>query len=168
MARIRITSLAELKVIQAKLKSLKNTLPALQKQAIDKAANEDVLEEIKKEMMANDFSPKIIDATFVGRTEIVGTKSRTHFISDYESEDGFDVSVAREEGTRDHFIAPTKPNGVLRWEGADGVIRFSKGHNVSGIERLLIIERTLKSKENDFLENYNNNLASSVSKFLGV
>ena len=78
MARIVIKTVAELKQFQARLKMLAGIFATLQKQAVDKISNEMVLEEIHTRMRLNDFSPKIIDATFVGRTDIVGNFAVTH------------------------------------------------------------------------------------------
>lgn len=168
MPTIVITSKSQLRRLQSKLKILKKTLPTLQKLAMEKTANQDVLNEIHQKMRQNDFSEKIIDATFVGKTEVIGKLLRTHFISNYVSDSGFDVSNAREEGTQDHLVRPKRPDGVLRWTAKTGEPIFRKFSRPKGIERLLIIENTIKQAENDTLINYQNNLSSSVSKFLGV
>jgi hypothetical protein len=123
---------------------------------------------MKAKMRLNDFSEKIIDATFVGPIISTPNKIQIHYISNYEADTGFDVSDAREEGTRDHFIRPKKPGGSLRWETADGSIAFSKGHQVSGIERLLIIEKTIKENEAQVITEYGQSLADNASKVLGV
>ena len=168
MARIVITSKAELQAFQSKIKILRKALPVLQKQALDKTANEDVLEEIHSKMRLNNFSEKIIDATFVGKTEKFGSIFRTHFISNFVADNGFDVSNAREEGTQDHIVRPKKPDGVLRWMNKAGNILFRKFSRPKGIERLLIIERTLAKAQNEPVINYKNNLSNLASKFLGV
>ncbi len=168
MAKIIINSTAELKAFQQKIKILKNILPTLQKQAMEKTANEDVLEEIKQKMSQENFSEKIIDATFVGKTDVIGSKFRTHFISNYVADNGFDVSKGREEGTRTHIVRPKNPEGFLKWPGKSGKPIFGKKSRPQGIERLLIIEKTLKEAKNDTIINYQNNLSNFVSKFLGV
>lgn len=168
MAKIVITSKAQLRTFQTKIKLLRKSLPTLQKLALEKTANQDVLNEIHSKMRRNDFSEKIIDSTFVGKTEAFGNILRTHFISNYVSDSGFDVSNAREEGTQDHLVRPKKPDGVLRWVADSGKPLFRKFSRPKGIERLLIIENTIKQAENDTAQNYQNNLSSSVSKFLGV
>jgi len=168
MARIVINSVAELKAFQAKIRTLAAAFPFIQTNAVLDIAQEDVLQQIKKKMNLNNFSDKIIDATFVGPIVSTPDKIQVHYISNYESENGFDVSNAREEGTRDHFIRPKKPGGSLRWEGDDGAVHFSKGHEVSGIERLLIIEKTIQENEAEITTEYGQSLADYASKALGV
>jgi len=169
MVRIVINSVAQLKVFQKKIQILQNVLPTLQKQALDKVANEDVLEEIHSKMRLNNFSEKIIDATFVGKTQKIGSILRTHFISNYvDPKTGFDVSQGREEGTTDHTIRPKKDGGVLRWISKGGAPLFRKFARVKGIERLLIIEKTVNKAQNEAVTNFQNNLASISSKILGV
>ena len=168
MAKLVITSKAQLRTFQTKLKILRKSLPTLQKLALEKTANQDVLNEIHQKMRQNEFSEKIIDATFVGKTEVFGRLLRTHFISNYVADNGFDVSNAREEGTQDQLVMPKKPDGVLRWTAKTGEPIYRKFSRPKGMERLLIIENTIKEAENDTIQNYQNNLASSVSKFLGV
>lgn len=168
MARLVINSLAELKAFQKKIRTLSAVFPVIQNQAILDVAQEDILEQMKKKMQLEDFSQKIIDATFVGPIDVTPGKIQVHYISNYESENGFDVSNAREEGTRDHFIRPKKKGGSLRWEGDDGAIHFSKGHEVSGIERLLIIEKTIQENQNQITTLYGESLADSAGQVLGV
>lgn len=169
MVRLVINSLSQLKVFQKKIQILKKTLPTLQKQALEKVANEDVLEEIHSKMRLNNFSEKIIDATFVGKTQQMGSILRTHFISNYvDPKSGFDVSKGREEGTADHTIRAKKPDGSLRWTAKGGAPLFRKFARVKGIERLLIIEKTVIKAQNQAVTNFQNNLSSIYSKILGV
>jgi hypothetical protein len=168
LARLVINSLAELKSFQNKIRTLAAAFPFIQTNAVLEVAQEDILEQMKKKMNLNNFSQKIIDATFVGPIVSTPDKIQIHYISNYEADTGFDVSNAREEGTRDHFIRPKKKGGTLRWEGADGATHFSKGHEVSGIERLLIIEKTIKENEAQVITEYGQSLADNASKLLGV
>lgn len=168
MVRIVVNNLNELKALSSKIKSVSAAFSVLQKKALDKAANDIILKEIKTEMRANNFSDKIIDATFVGKTEQIGEKLRTHIISNYVSETGFDVSNAREEGTRDHVVLPKRPDGSLRWKTVGNKPLFRKFSRPKGIERLLIIEKTIKKNQNTIEEAYENNLAATVSNAIGV
>ena len=131
-------------------------------------ANEVVLEEIHRKMNAKDFSEKIIDSTFVGPTELSSTFLRTHFISNYEADTGFDVSSAREEGTRDHEVRPRKKGGTLRWIGPSNEVIFRKRSHPKGIERLLIIEKTIKQFENKTISLFQDKLAEKIKNLLGV
>ena len=170
MPRIVISSEAELRSLANKFKILKAALPFIQKKAVVQVSNDDVLDIIKRKMKLNDFSEKIIKATFVGRTEIVGGKSRTHFISNYVApENNFDVSVAREEGTKSGITRrPKKPDGVLRWEGPSGEIIFRKKSTPKGIERLLIIEKTLKEEQNNAQNSASEVVGKEAAAILGV
>ena len=170
MARVVITSTAQLKEFQSKIKILKNVLPTLQKQAIENVANEQVLDEIHTKMRQNNFSEKIIDATFVGKTEKFGSKLRTHFISNYvDPATGFDVSKAREEGTVNNVTRrPKNPDGALRIPLPDGNILFRKSATPKGMERLLIIKKTVTKAQNEVVTNIQGNLSSLYSKILGV
>jgi hypothetical protein len=54
------------------------------------------------------------------------------------------VAVAREYGTKDHWIRP-RFKQVLSWI-QEGKRLFSRGHIVSGIKSLLIIKNTIKDQ----------------------
>ena len=126
MVAIVINNVTELKGLQKKLRALKAVLPTLQKNAV-RNSSEDVLDEIKTQMAQENFSEKIIDATFLGKTEQIGGVLRQHFISNYVADTGFDVSNAREEGTASGVVRrPKKPGGVLRWVEKTGEIIFRK------------------------------------------
>ncbi len=167
MVKVIINTVSDITRLQVKLRALKAILPRLQDAAAKDAA-EDILDEIHAKMKQNNFSEKIIDATFVGKLEKFGSIIRQHFISNYVSETGFDVSKGREEGTDTHTVLPKKPGGVLRWIAKTGEIIFRKKSRPKGIERLLIIEKTLKKNTINFGNNYSTNLAASVKKVLGV
>lgn len=170
MPRIVIKTESDLRNLQNKFKALAAALPFIQKKAITVVSNDDVLEKIKRKMRLNDFSQKIIDATFVGRTTIQSGKSKTHFISNYVApENNFDVSVAREEGTQSGVTRfPKKPGGVLRWIGPSGEVIFRKKSTPKGIERLLIIEKTLKEEQNNAQVKAGEEVGNEASKILGV
>ena len=164
-----INSLAELKAFQAKLRTLTAAFPFIQKKALEEVATDTVLQQIKRKMRIEDFSKKIIDATFVGKIEVFGNITKTHFISNYVApENNFDVSNAREEGTRDHDVRPKEKGGTLRWFAKTGEVIFRKKSRPKGIERLLIIENTIKQNEGVATENYQSKLAEFVRNFLGV
>lgn len=164
-----IKSLSELKAFQAKIRTLSAAFPFIQKKALEEVANETVLQQIKRKMRIEDFSKKIIDATFVGKVEVFGNITKTHFISNYVApENNFDVSEAREEGTSDHDVRPKQKGGSLRWFAKTGEPIFRKKSRPKGIERLLIIENTIKENEGVATENYQSKLAEFVRNFLGV
>ena len=167
MVKIIVRTPEDISRVQVKLRALKALLPRLQIVATERAS-EDILDEIHAKMKLKNFSEKIIDATFVGKTERVGSFLKQHFISNYVSDTGFDVSVGREEGTRTHTVRPKKPNGVLRWLVNTGETLFRKFSRPKGIERLLIIEKTLAMNKENFKNKVADNLAVSIQKVLGV
>ena len=69
MPKIIIRNTNELKIFQAQLKSLKNTLPELQKITFEKSAKDVLLESIKTEMAANDVTQKFIEKTFISKIQ---------------------------------------------------------------------------------------------------
>lgn len=167
MVKIIVNNLQDITKVQVKLRALKVLLPRLQEVATERAS-EDILDEIHAKMKINNFSDKIINATSLGRTERIGNFLRQHFISDYVSETGFEVSEGREEGTETHTVRPQKPDGILRWVGNNGQIIFRKFARPKGIERLLIIEKTLASNKEKFKNKIADNLAQSIQRVLGV
>lgn len=168
MVRIIIRTPEDISRLQTRLRALKALLPRLEIVATQRAS-EEILDEIHAKMKVHNFSKKIIDATFVGKTERIGSFIKQHFISDYETDKGFDVSSAREEGTTfTKRIVPKKIGGTLRWFGAGGKPIFRKWSKPKGIERLLIIEKTLSSSKEKFKNKIADNLAESISKVLGV
>lgn len=174
MTKIIIRNINDLKILQAKLRSLKNTLPELQKIAFEKSANDVLLESIKTEMAANGVSQKIIEKTFVSKVTKTANRLKLHVISNYVADNGFDVANAREEGTvHQKPIRSRNNDGALKIPvsggggGGGGGFIFRKSARPSGMPRLLIIERNIKKLQNSIKENYQENVAASVSKFLG-
>ena len=140
--------------------------------------NEEIVETIKWKMKMWKFSPKIINATYLDKVIVRGRGISAFIKSDYISSNGFPVSVAREYGTKKHWIQPKstgqtfkmqwqpttakqrragytasakmipmpqpKPT-VLHWKSG-GKSFFSKGHYVSGIQSLKLINKTIKEK----------------------
>ena len=158
MARKVIRTLAELKAFRNKIRSLRGSIGRTTKINIERAADEAVLTDIHRTMEMKNFSKKIIQATNVGDIQLTQNSLKVHFVSDYVADGGFDVSKAREEGTTDHMIRPVNKKYLSWIDPNSGKRRFSLGHIVSGIERLLIIERTInrnQQKFRDFLERAN-------------
>lgn len=147
-------------------------MPSIQKTALERAADETILTEIHREMESKGISKKIIERTYVGKTEIInGVVVRVHIISDYISDSGFDVGEAREEGTRDHMIKPKSSNktGKIWWISPNtGKLLSSKGHMVNGLPRLLIVEQTIQKNQSKFADSYFNSISSAYTQALGV
>ena len=119
------------------------TYPRFVEITATKIVNEVILDKIHDRMRELNFSPKIIERTFIDNV-VVDTEGFVEFevISDYEAEEGFDVAKAREEGTKDHFIGPLVKK-ALSWIQA-GVRFFSLGHWVKGFDKTDVIEKTIK------------------------
>lgn len=169
MPKIIIRTISDLKKFNKKLKSVIVTLPTLRKFALEKAADEAVLTAIHKDMETNNFSKKIIDKTFVGSVDITnqGRKITVYFISDYTSDSGFDVSSAREEGTRDHDVFPKSGGWLTYIDNTTGERVFRKHTHPSGIKRLLIIENNINSNKQKFQESYEKEISNKLEQVLG-
>lgn len=145
------------------------SLQLIQFQAISirKLANQIILDDIQKKMESENFSKKIIQNTFIDNIETRGTRVITlHFRSVLFSESGFDVAVAREQGTKDHFINPTVKL-ALHWI-EQGRSLFSKGHQVSGLKALKIIHGTVSEKGKILQEEYEKELTQFLNNSLKV
>lgn len=167
MARIVIHSLQELSLLQAKFRALKGIFPTVQQNAIDDVAQE-ILDDIHTDMAKEEFSEKIIDATFVGRTDDFGDFKRVHFISNYVSDDGFPVSEGREEGTAPGPERTPKQAESLKWKAQYNQPIFRKTSRPDGMPRLLIIERNLRENAATASEQVKEKIAETMQKLLGV
>lgn len=116
--------------------------PRFIEQVAKQIIDEEILQPIKTEMKKFRYSEKIIDDTTIENLFIDDTGFiQFDVVSDYKSETGFDVSKAREKGTKRHFIKPLK--SVLSW--VVGFVRlFSKGHWVKGFTKSNIIRKTIE------------------------
>ena len=118
-------------------------------------ANKIVVDDIRKQMIDAGFSEKIWKNSFLSaRISFDKRKGKiTLYVrSMYKTETGFDVAIAREHGTRRHWIAP-RIKMALSWITL-GIRLFSKGHYVSGIKSLFIIRDTVKKKEKEFQKQF--------------
>lgn len=109
-----------------------------------------ILTPLRAEMRKNNFSNKIIMNTNLREIKLLGNrKFRVEIRSEYMV-DGFDVAMAREKGTKAHWIEPAHQSAPIRKKALhwvqNGQHRFSKGHMVSGIPRLMLIRNTLNSQ----------------------
>ena len=147
---------------KSRLAHLKNNYNDFLKVKITEHANKIIVDEIIRRMQQNKFSDKIWTNTYLKEVKITDRKIIVTIESKYTIQSGFDVAVAREFGTKDHFIQPiSKTHGsqfskldknvvaklpkVLSWI-QNGVRMFSKGHMVSGMKSLRIINKTIKEK----------------------
>jgi len=169
MTKIVIRTLSELKAFNQKLRALSANIIPLQKKALERAADEAVLTGIHTDMESNDFSKKIIDKTFVGSIEQTTQGAKIHFISEYVSDSGFDVSNAREEGTfHPNPTLPIKGKSLSWIDKQSGKRIFRKKSHPSGIKRLLIIETNINKNEKAFQDSYEKQIAASLNQMVGV
>lgn len=127
-----------------RLNHLKNNYDAFLKAKGTELANKIVIDEIINRMISNGFSSKIWMNTVLKEVQIKSGKIKLIIKSEYTTESGFDVAVAREKGTKDHMIRPRTAQ-ALSWI-SQGVRLFSKGHMVKGMKSLKIISKTTKEK----------------------
>jgi len=125
---------------------------------IKELANKMIVDPIIEEMRANNVHRKIYESVVVQNVNIEDDLILIRIHSEYFAENGFDVAYAREFGTEDHMIRPKgKENGgadSLAWI-QNGVQRFSKGHKVSGLPRLNIIEKIVEKNSYDLQQAIN-------------
>ena len=141
--------------------------PAFIRDAVQRIVDEELLKPIKFQMKAFNYSQKIIDGTTIENLVVDdGGFVQFDVVSEYDTESGFDVALAREEGTRTHFVAP-RFRAALSWI-ANGIRIFSKGHWVRGIRRSNVIQNTiaerfpiLQARLNDQTDSFFNSVVNS-------
>ena len=150
---LKLRTINDIELFRKKVTGIKIQLVDFQKYTIRKFANLVITNAIHRKMAEAGFSIKIIRGTYLDNIEMIGTKTvRLFFRSEFFASTGFDVALAREEGTRRHFIAPVKK---LALYGGPKWPYFSKGHWVSGIQALQIVEKTVKEKTAQLQDDYN-------------
>jgi len=158
---IILRTIEDIKRFRTKITGLKIQLFVFQSSTIRKFANIIIVQKIHDNMRSAGFSEKIIDGTFLDNIELRGrTKVRLFFRSEYFSETGFDVAVAREEGTERHFVEPLRSkndtdSGPKSLHGGDKWPFFSKGHFVDGMLALFIVSQTVKQMTPFLQDEYN-------------
>lgn len=158
---IIIKSIDDIQRFRQKITGLKIQLFQFQSTTIRNLANIIVVDKIHKNMRDAGFDEKIIEGTFLDNIELRGRrKIRLFFRSEYFSETGFDVALAREEGTERHFIEPLsigspfidKPEAL---HGGKNWPFFSKGHFVDGMLALFIVSQTVKQMAAPLQDEFN-------------
>ena len=109
--------------------------------------NKLIVDPIIEEMRSAGVSRKIWENVEVNAVIITNRGIYINIHNEYWSEGGFDVALAREEGTDDHMIRPRRKNALSWIQG--GRRRFSAGHMVTGLPRLNIIEHVIERGEAD-------------------
>lgn len=151
---VTFETIEDIKEFRKNLQILKLQILQFQSTVVRQIAEEITIFVIHAKMRAAGFSQKIIDGTRLDNIELIGNKRiRFHIRSEYFSSTGFDVAVAREEGTVDHFVKP-KVKKALHFQD----VKFSKGHEVSGIMALFIVRDTVKETAERVQEQYRREL----------
>jgi hypothetical protein len=139
---IQLRTIEDIRRFRQKITGLKIQLFQFQSTIVRDFANSIIVDKIHQNMREAGFDEKIIEGTFIDNIELVGRrKVRLFFRSEYFSDTGFDVALAREEGTEGHFIKPKKKKALHG--GAEWPF-FSKGHWVDGMLALFIVSQTVK------------------------
>jgi len=170
---ILLRTIDDIKRFRTKITGLKIQLFTFQATTLRKFAEIIILDKIHQNMRSAGFSEKIIEGTILDNIELVGrTKARLFFRSEYFAETGFDVALAREEGTERHFIEPLslispfidKPEAL---HGGSKWPFFSKGHFVDGMVALFIVSQTVKQMTAPLQDEFNRQQEEWFEKNLG-
>jgi len=139
-----IPSTSDINAYKNKIAHTKSNIDLFTLRSAERWVNELIIDKIQEEMRKNDFSQKIWMSTKIISSKIENDKIIITIQNYYFSESGFDVAIAREYGTKDHWIRPTVKL-ALSWI-QQGKRLFSQGHIVSGIKSLYIIRNTVKDQ----------------------
>ena len=150
---IQLRTIDDIKRFQTKITGLKIQLFQFQSITVRNFANTIIVDKIHQNMRSAGFDEKIIEGTYLDNIDLVGRrKVRLFFRSEYFSDTGFDVALAREEGTERHFI---KPKNVKALHGGAKWSFFSKGHWVDGMLALFIVSQTVKQMTVQLQDEFN-------------
>jgi len=154
---IVLRTIEDIKRFRTKITSFKIQLLQFQSVTLRNLANIIIVDKIHQNMRDAGFSEKIIDGTFLDNIELRGrTKVRLFFRSEYFSETGFDVALAREEGTEDHDVIAGEGK-VLPIPTSEGII-FRKRAHPDGILALFIVLTTVMQMTDPLQDEYNRQL----------
>lgn len=163
---IRIRTIAELREFAKKLRIASGTIPFLQDNAAQRAADDTVLKKIHSDMNSAGFNKKIVEHTYIGKVKILngGKRIIIPIISDYVSDTGFDVSKAREEGTDDHDVFPVVKDWLRYIDPITRKYVFRKKTHPSGIARLLIIKNNVEKDKLQVIQAYKKEISRTMQQ----
>ena len=120
--------------------------PRFLREQAKKIADDVILKPLHSRMKSFGYSEKIINGTTIENFSI-GRNGTMSFdvVSDYDSESGFDVAKAREEGTIDHDL-PKIEGRTYSWIAGGFIRAFSKGHRVKGFTATNVVKKTVQEK----------------------
>jgi len=148
-----IPSVEDTQKYKNKVVHLRDNLDFVLLRSAERWVNELIIDEIQNRMRNANFSQKIWMNTKIITSKIEGDKVIVTLQNYYFSESGFDVAIAREYGTKDHWIRP-RFKQLLSWI-QDGRRLFSRGHIVSGIKSLYIIRNVVNEKTSEVQDKVN-------------
>jgi hypothetical protein len=120
--------------------------PNFLRSKIKELAEDILLKPLHQRMKDFGYSEKIINGTVIENLQINSNGLLAFDVtSEYDSEGGFDVAKAREEGTDDHFVKPNAAKALF-WIVGGFIRAFSKGHWVKGITASNVLEKTVSEK----------------------
>lgn len=134
------------KKYRLKVTRMDHTYKGFLKSKVTELANKHIVDPIVESMRQHNVHRKIYESVVVDEVTISSSGIKIRIKSEFFSEDGFDVALAREKGTEDHMIRPKDPAHPLSWIQG-GVRRYSAGHKVSGLPNLNLIERGVEKGE---------------------
>lgn len=136
------------------------------KSKVTELANKHIVDPIVEQMRVHNVHRKIYESVIVDKVEITDMGIRIRIKSEFFSEEGFDVALAREKGTEDHMIRPKDPDHPLSWIQG-GKRRFSYGHMVTGLPNLNLIERGIEKGEYELQQALNREAEKWRREILG-
>jgi len=164
---IKLKTIEDIKRFRTKIKSMELQFIQFNATTLRRLANEIITAKIHENMRRADFSEKIIDGTFLDNIELTSkSKTRLYFRSEYYADSGFDVAVAREDGTDDHDVV-AGPGKSLPIPTPQGII-FRKKSHPSGIPALHIVSDTTKNLKPSLQTDFDREKKTWIQKNLGV
>lgn len=170
--QLKFETIGDIQRFRSNLVSIKIQIIEFQA-TLTREIGEQIIQRIHQKMRSAGFSEKIIEGTTLDNIEILSSKKvRLFFRSEYFAKTGFDVALAREEGTDDHFIEPLSTGSpfVEKPEALHGGQKwpyFSKGHMVSGMLPLFIVRNTVKEMTPHLQDEYNRQFTNWLANNLG-
>ena len=152
-----IHSVAWVKEYRLKQTRFKHLYKDFLKTKVTELINKLIVDPIIEEMRAKGVSRKIWENIELTSVIVNDRGIWANIHNEYFAESGFDVALAREKGTDDHWIRPVNKQ-ALSWI-QDGKRRFSGGHMVTGLPRLNIIETMIEKGEYELQQKINEEFA---------
>lgn len=140
--------------------------PRFVKERVETIVNQEIVDKIRDKMEAKGYDKKIIQQV---RVEFVGIDPNGFIdfdiISDYETDEGFDVAKMMEEGRREFFNKPVIKK-ALSWI-AEGLRIFSKGHIIPFRPGDKFVDSTITEMEETVQERINTETDDLLNRSIG-